>query len=357
MKIAMYINTPGQMYLWHNAIPILLREENEVLILARDHGPTCELLSRYGLQYTVYGKASHMKLGKILQLPNHFIKSLDLISRFRPDILIGGGLIGMYISAILKKPMLTFADNEEVSSFELYNAKYFISAIITPSCYLKNLGKNQIRIDGYKELAYLHPNYFKPDPSVYTELGIGSHERYVVLRFGSFEAVHDINRKGFSQNDKYRLVEELTNQTRVFISAEGNLPAGLERYKLPTAYHRIHQVLYFAQLLIGDTGTMAWEAAVLGTPTVVSASFTPHFGNFLELEKKYDLIYCFQDADKAIDKALELIRQPNLKKQWAIKRQKLLDDKIDVTQFMIDFTENFSESFSKFKHGNIYPKQ
>jgi len=341
LKIAFFIHTPGQAHLWHNVIHMLLKKNNDVIILARDHGCTCELLSKYNLMYTTYGKASSTKFGKILQLPYQLIKCFDFIKRFEPDILIGGGLIEGYISAILHKPLIAFWDADLGSGLYLQHLKSLMTVIVTPSCFRIDLGNKQVRIQGYKELAYLHPNIFKPDPSIYTELGISSHEQFTILRFGSFEAVHDVNRTGFSASDKWRLVEELNKHTRVFISAEGNLPADLKKYKLPTAHHRIHHVLYFANLLIGDTGTMAWEAAVLGTPAVICASFTPYFGNFIELEQEYGLLYCFQQADKALVKALELIRQPDLKEHWAVKRERLLNDKIDVAQFFTSFLENY----------------
>ena len=94
---------------------------------------------------------------------------------------------------------------------------------------------------------------------------------------------------------------------------------------------------------------MATEASVLGTPSIYISSLVGTMGNFIELEQKYDLLYSFREPDKAIQKALELIQQPDLKEKWAKKREGLLADKIDVTQFMVDFIENYPESFVKYK--------
>ncbi|GAJ15763.1 unnamed protein product [marine sediment metagenome] len=97
---------------------------------------------------------------------------------------------------------------------------------------------------------------------------------------------------------------------------------------------------------------MATEAAILGTPSVYMSSLSNTMGNFVELEQKYDLIYSFREPDKAIQKATELLQQPDLKKQWAKKRQRLLSDKIDVTQFMVDLIENYPQSFYRYKEGS-----
>jgi predicted glycosyltransferase len=64
-------------------------------------------------------------------------------------------------------------------------------------------------------------------------------------------------------------------------------------------------------------------------------------GNFVELEKKYGLVYSFRDPAGAMRKAVELARQADLKEKWAAKRQRLLTDKQDITGFMVDFLENW----------------
>ena len=105
----------------------------------------------------------------------------------------------------------------------------------------------------------------------------------------------------------------------------------------------MHDILYYAQMLVGDTQTMTTEAGVLGTPAIRCNTFVGEndMGNFLELEKNYGLIFNYSDPKKAIDKAIELLHENNLKEQWKIKRNNLLKDKIDVTAFMVNFTENY----------------
>jgi uncharacterized protein len=96
---------------------------------------------------------------------------------------------------------------------------------------------------------------------------------------------------------------------------------------------------------------MATEAAVLGTPVVRCNTYVGpgDWGNPVELEQKYDLIYSYQKSEQAIQKAIELSQQPDSKELWAKKRQQLLNDKIDVTKFMVDFVENYPESFKKYQ--------
>ena len=59
-----------------------------------------------------------------------------------------------------------------------------------------------------------------------------------------------------------------------------------------------------------------------------------------EEEEKYDLVYNCTNPESmerdAFEKAIELLKNPDLKQEGKTKREKLLADKIDVTKFMVD---------------------
>ncbi len=356
MKIIFCIHTPAHVHLFRNIIRSLMVKGHVVNILARDYGPTLTLLDKYGFHYDVYIRQSkRLKSLKSFQIFPYVYNEYRLSKRLKPNLIVGIGPDEPLFAVLLGKPCVLFNDSEPMPFQHLIN-KTFASAIVTPSCFRKDLGKKQIRFAGYKELAYLHPNYFEPDPEIYRELGISTWEKYAILRFNVFDAVHDIGRHGFSTSDQFRLVKEIGKYARVFISPEGSLPKELEKYRLPISYDRIHHALYYAQMLVSDTGTMTTESAILGTPGIMCLSNAEQFGNFVELEHKYDLMYSFQEPEMAVQKALELIQRPNLKAEWAKKRQILLNDKIDVTQFMIDFIENYPGSFEKYKQQSMREK-
>ena len=90
---------------------------------------------------------------------------------------------------------------------------------------------------------------------------------------------------------------------------------------------------------------MATEAAVLGTPSIYISTLGSRLGNINELENDYGLMYAFDNPEDSIEKALELIRQPDLKAEWSDKRRQMLANKTDVTRFMVDFIDNYPESF------------
>jgi predicted glycosyltransferase len=353
LKLLFMINTPAQVHTWKNVIYTLKDRGHDVRILARNYEGTLKLLDKYGLAYRSFNVIESKRL-KTLEAVPHIWEGWKLSKEFNPDIIAGFGVDVALVGALCRKPSIVFTDSEPLP-VQHFLTRLFVAVILTPSCFKKDLGKKQIRFPSYKELAYLHPDYFHPDPSIYDELGISNTEKYVILRFNAFDALHDVGKYGFSLSDKYRLVRELEKCSRVFISFEGNLPDDFEGYKLPILYERIHHALYYAQLVVSDTQTITTETSVLGTPAIRCNSFVgPNdMGIPVELEQKYDLIYCFRDPEKAIQKAVELISQPDLKQQWTVKRQKLLADKIDFAQFTVPFLENYPHSLEEYRRKQL----
>ena len=93
---------------------------------------------------------------------------------------------------------------------------------------------------------------------------------------------------------------------------------------------------------MADTGTIITEAAVLGTAIRFSTNAGSNdLGIFIELSNKYGLIYTYDNPELAITKANELIKIPNLKKEWESKKEILMNDKIDSGSFMEWLIENF----------------
>jgi predicted glycosyltransferase len=356
MKIAVFANTPAQVHLYKNIVKRLEERGHDLRLLLRDYGEAREVASELNLSYTIYSKPKVSKMGKILSLPRDIIVACRKLQNFKPDIITGMGVYDAFTSALLRAKSVVFNDSEPISNKVFYSTQFkfylhFVDAIVTPSSFREDLGKKHIRVNSYKELAYLHPNYYKPDESIKEILGLEDDEEYVLLRFNAFDAVHDFGISGFSIDDKIRLVNELEKHAKVFISSESKLPEKLEKYRLPAPKSRIHDVIYYAKLLVTDTQTMTTEAGILGTPSIRCNKFVGKndMGNFIELEKKYGLIYNYRDPEMATKKALELVKENNLKKEWREKREKLLKDKIDLTAFMVWFIENFPESFREFK--------
>lgn len=355
MRVGIFLNTPAQVYFWDKIAEGLEKRGHEFMFLARDKGETIKLLNELGISYLVYSERQKSKYRKITTLPLALFKAIYQNLRFKPDIITGFGIYSTLSSLFLRKPCIVFTDSEPRVNISLsIQFKLFIpfpDIIITPTSFLDDLGPKQIRINSCKEMAYLHPDYYKPNKDIFDLLKLRKNEDYAVVRFNNFDATHDVGVKGFQLKDKIDLINMLSEYTKVFVSFEGSAPKEIERYKLKIPINRIHDVLYYAQIFVCDTQTMATEAAILGTPVVRSNSFVgkKDMGNFIELEEKYGLIFNIRDPKIAIRKAEELIQIPNLKRDWLDKKEKMLEDKCDITKFMISFIENYPQSFKDIK--------
>ena len=186
------------------------------------------------------------------------------------------------------------------------------------------------------EMSYLHPKYFTPNPDVLKDLGVSKEDKFTILRFVKWKANHDIGHKGITTENKINAVREFSKFGKVFITSEEKLPIELEKYKIKILPEKIHSVLYYSSMFYGESATMASESAVLGTPAIYIDKNGRGYTD--EQESKYGITFnfseSFEDQVDSIRKGIEILKVS--KDYWGPKRDDILNDKIDVTRFMID---------------------
>jgi predicted glycosyltransferase len=307
-------------------------------VCARENDITVELLRHLEIPHTVLAESAESKLRlPLIQLKYEF-KLLQKAKKIQPDVLMAIGEPAItHVGKLLNSTSMLFTDTEH-SRFQKKFSIPFASKIYTPDCFKDELGEHHVRYSGYHELAYLHPNQYKPDVERLMEYGIQPDKKTSVVRFVGWNANHDVGQKGFSKAAKKEIVALLDKVGDVYISAEGDLPSELEEYRLPLPPHLIHDLLATAEYYIGDSGTMATEAALLGTPSIRSNSFVEdnNPGVFEELQNRYNLVYTTADEQDAIRQLNEFIDSDDIHRQWEHKRAALLEDKIDTTEFIVE---------------------
>jgi len=341
MRIIVTLGHPGHFHLFKNMVKILRHRGHIIKIVATDRGILPRLLDSINSEYEILDKHRKRMSIKGFGLVLREYRLIKIMKEFKPDLCVGMGPIPLaHISKLFNIPIISFTDTEH-DKFERFLSDPFVTTIYTPSCFKKDLGPKQIRYNGYHELAYLHPNYFTPDPSVLDEVGLKKGERFIIMRFVAWNASHDIGHNGISKEMRQRFVSELGKYGRVLITSESELPAEFEPYQIKVAPEKMHDLLYYATLLVGESATMASECAVLGTPAIF-IDFAGR-GYTDEEEYKYGLIFNFssdeESYDEIIKKILELVTQDDLKVKWEKKKDHLLNEKIDVTKFMIETIE------------------
>ncbi|MBN1846020.1 MAG: DUF354 domain-containing protein [Sedimentisphaerales bacterium] len=218
--------------------------------------------------------------------------------------------------------------------------------VATPACLgFEDPRPKRLTYAGYHELAYLHPNRFRPDPGIRDLLGLSPGERFFLVRLVALTAHHDIGEAGLSTDQAKTIVQRLRRHGRVFISAEKTLDAELAPYLLPTPADRILDVLALADIVVGDSQTMTIEAAVLGTPSLRCNSFVGRLTVPAELETKYGLTEGFrpQEFERLLGRLDEWLTEPDLKERWQRKRQDLLTQCVDVTEWIVQLFDSLTQ--------------
>lgn len=361
MKIMIGADHPKQVHFWRNIVRNLIEDGHEVKILTIDKDVTLRLLSTYGLDYEIYGKHQKSMTKKAYSMISSTYKAFIIAKRFMPDILIAGTPYLSYVGKMLGKPHIMLTDTEH-ANLAYWLTYPFTDVVITPSCFKGKINpKKHVTYNGYEELAYLHPNYFAPDPSVLEGIGLNGEDTFIIIRLISWEASHDTYSKGISSDLLERAIRTFEEYGRVFITSERKLDKNLKKYKLNIEPEKLHSALYYASLYFGEGGATATEAALLGTPSVHVEAVTTmsgevmdviqaqHIGIRDELMNRYKIAYTFADQNQAVDKALQILQDDRAKQNMKSKIEKLMDEKIDVTRFMVDFIERYSESFYEYK--------
>ena len=315
---------------------------------SREKEMTLELLEAYGIDNTCLSKQQSGLAGLFRELMTRDFRLLGLARKFKPDVLTGiAGVSIAHVGMLVGRPSVVFYDTETAT---LSNSITYplASAICTPECYMADLGRKHVRYPGYHELAYLHPSRFTPDARVLDEAGVKD-RKFFILRFVSWQAAHDISQHGMSADIKRKLIDMLAASGQVFISSEAPLPEDLEPYRLSIPPEKMHHLMSFASMIIGEGATVASEAAMLGVPAFYVTKPGKGLGYTNELEKKYGLIFNFdvEQGDQALGKIGELLQRENLRDEWAEKRERMLSEKIDVAGFITDFVETYPADKTK----------
>ncbi len=347
MRILIDITHPAHVHFFKNAVDQFRKRGHEVVVASRIKDITTELLDSLKLQHTVLSKAANVKsiISYACEMITHCWRLYWMARKFKPDVMlqIGGTFIAP-VSLFLRCPAVTFYDTEFAKISNMIS--YPLSAsVCTPECYQGKASKNHVKYPGYHELAYLHPNHFSPDPEILKKYRLSDEEKIFIIRFVAWTASHDYNESGFTVENKQSIVDELTKIGTVLISSEAPLPDSLEKYRFSIPIEHIHHILAHATMLIGESATMASEAAVLGVPAIFMS--TTGRGYTDEQEKRYGLVKNFKpkQQQECQDYILQIAAKPltNIRKDYQEKRQKLLFERIDTTEWMINYIEkNFA---------------
>jgi len=248
-----------------------------VTLTARDCFQVCGLAELFGLQYKRIGR--HYGKSKILKVVGTIIRSIQLLPtalKERPAIAVSHGSRSQLIAAkMLRIPVVMIFDYEFTQGLGFIIPDWFIGPEIIPDKANKCYKGRLLRYPGIKEDVYAP--FFKPDPNILRELGVGKQDILVTIRPPATEAhYHNPESeklfvavvKFIAQNPDVRIVILPRNEIKQTMWIKKIWAELLETGKIIIPDHVINglNLIWHSDFVVSGGGTMNREAAALGVP-------------------------------------------------------------------------------------------
>lgn len=348
MRVLVQLSHPAHFHLYKIVMRNLVADGHEVHILIKTKDVLEDLLKESGLPYCNILPVPHRKtkLGVLMDMLHRECKMISYCRRNKIDILTGSTPEVAHVGFLLGLPRINTGE-DDAAVVPLFGklAGPFLKVMLTPDCCNNGSYESKVvKYASYHELAYLHPNHFTPDRAV-VEKYFDSQSPFFLLRFASLTAHHDSGIRGINTDVAQHLIDILEPYGRIFITSERPLEPQFEKYRIHINPIDIHHVMAFASLYVGDSQTMAAEAAVLGVPFVRFNDFVGRIGYLDELENRYGLGRGVLPSD--VQKLYSTVRgmlTDEVRAECATRRAEMLEDKVDFARFLTWFIETYPES-------------
>lgn len=342
MNILFQLNHPAHYHMFKHAVRQLSLEGHQVHIVIKSKDILESLLKDSGIPFYNIQPKSHRKnyAGILYDTFLRTWKTGLYVIRYHIDVLVGSTPEVAQVGWLLRRRRINLLEDDAAIIPQLIRfIKPFSQICLAPSsCNTGPLEKKTIHYPGYQKLAYLHPSRFEPDKNIASKYVDTTHP-FILLRIVALKAYHDIGNhaKGMDLKTIQRIIDLFRPVGNIYISAERPLEPTLEPYRLDIAPIDIHHVMAYATLYAGDSQSMAVEAAMLGIPSIRISTFAGRIGVLEELEKSYGLTFGFQpsETEKAIEKIKEILTMDDSRTLFQHRRQRMLSEKIDVTDFIV----------------------
>ena len=333
MKILIDILHPADINFFKNAVAALNRKDIDITIIVRPRGKMIEILKSElsNMQFTPVGRYHDSTSGKLFSVATRNFNLILFLRKNNFDLCTSYGFFVGIASRFYRMPSVIFADDYEYKS-TFYLSKFCGDYFVIPSCILAT-GKNILKYKGFKELAYLHPNYFKPDRNVLKQYGI-TPNNYVFIREVSRASM---NYKNLRQMDLPKVIRSLNDfGLKVVLSLEDKTRA--ESLKdncivLEEPVDDIFSLLSFALFTISSGDSMARESCLVGTPAIYTG------GRDMVINKELIERGCMfkVDNEKQLNTAITNMIENNVKEETKRTIERAVKHEwMDTTKVILD---------------------
>jgi len=338
MRILVDIGHPAHFHLFKNLIDHLKSLGHFVFVTAREKDSVVELLNHYEIPHEVLSSSTKKPFGMFSELLRRDLKIFKLNKKFRFDMALGTSVSIAHLTLLSGVPSYNFIeDDDDYIPLFAYLTYPFATKIIQPDNlnYKRWVSKREL-YPSLHELAYLHPNNFEAKLDVVKRYNLIP-QQYIIVRLSALTAHHDMKAVGITKNLEDQ-IKKMAKGYKIIFSREVSKSNKIKPWDM-------HHVLANAKMLISDSQTMTIEAAVLGVPSIRYNSFAGRISVIEDLEKNYKLTYSFSPGNEksCLEKIEELLAKKDLSLEWKTKRERLLNDKIDFNEWMINYFSNIKK--------------
>jgi len=332
-KILLDITHVAEFNFFKNAIE-RMESFAEIDVIIRSRGQLAQIMDReFGKnKYDQIGKHYATIYGKLFGLIYRNIEVISYCHGKNYDLYTGfGSFYASFASRFYRKPSVLFPDDYEYKL--TYNlCKYSSDYLVIPDS-IPSTG-NVLKYRGFKELAYLHPNYFSPNEKVLDYYNLEPNE-YVFIREISKRS---LNYKDLDQIDLPTIIRSIYEAgLKAVVSLEDkNAYTKLENCIIIDKPVDVFSLMHFALFSISSGDSMARESCLVGTPSIYTGErdmvVNKEFINkscMFKVNNLSDLNNTVQNIiNKNIKKETKRIIEKSIKYEW-----------MDTTEVIVDVLE------------------
>ena len=170
MKYLFYLGHPAHFHLFKNVIRQLKDAGHHTRVLIKKKDILENLLRDSGWEYTniMQGDRGDTKFQIAMGLLKRDFAIMRIARSYKPDLMIGTSTELNQVGSLLGIPSVNVNEDDAAAVPLFAKLGYpFATRILAPECCdCGKWNRKKIAHLSYHELAYLHPNHFKPDPTV-----------------------------------------------------------------------------------------------------------------------------------------------------------------------------------------------
>ncbi|GAB5389760.1 MAG: hypothetical protein Alpg2KO_27280 [Alphaproteobacteria bacterium] len=332
MRVLFDMVHPADVLFYERPIRMLQAEGAACRILSRHKDITCDLLDRLGFEHRPISRMGKGMIALGSELLVRDWRVWQEARSFRPDVMTGfGGVAISHVTALTRIPSVAFYDSDH-AKLQIGLTVPFVTEWHVPPNWMGAEAKGRtIHVNSYKELSRLHPDHFTPDDQIARKAGWTTDRPNVFIRVVAWQAAHDAGMDGITDDRLRDVVAHLQAKgCTVHISTERPLPDDLADYHYKGDVLDVHHLLGKCSLYVGESATMAAEAAVLGVPGVCTVDVA--LGYIEEMTGSGMLTPCpdLGQLEAMIDQALGLSEQ-----QIVAAHQHMMENKVDMAVHVV----------------------